>query len=356
MPEGSIAVILCIDCEPDQPVWAVDQPSPWSGFERLANNSGRFRDRLEQATGKPALFSWALRMDPQIEMAYGASSYLPERFARFFAAIDAIGDSSGVHPHAWRWDAQHTTWVADHEDACWISTCLGTAYESYREAFGRTPLFHRFGSAFMSTEIMNEVRATGSGFDLTLEPGEPSTPAGLRDGVLWRGDLPDYTAIPRVPYRPDRSDFRRVDEDCEAGLITVPLSAGRYVPPGTPTARQLATRRLSRPVRSARGAARRLRRHPPQNRRPPDRLLAMWRPWRSPTDFWNSAFAAVEELEAPLLSFAIRSDLGLPGGAGDEFDAIIAALQHDRRAERLRFTTLDRVSVPLARGAALPKA
>jgi hypothetical protein len=336
-------------------VWAVDQPSAWSGFERLAKHSGRFRDRLEQATGRPALLSWALRMDPQIEMAYGTPSYLPERFASFFESIDGTGDSTGVHPHAWRWDTKNTTWVADHEDACWISTCIGTAYEAHRDAFGGTPLFHRFGSSFMSTDIMNEVRATGSAFDLTLEPGEPSTPAGVRDGVVWRGDLPDYSAIPRVPYQPERSDFRLVGSDPDDGIVAVPLSAGRYVPPGTPTARQLATKRFSHPMRSARGAVRRLCRQPAENPRPSYRLLAMWRPWRSPADFWNSAFAAAEELERPYLAFAIRSDLGVPDRAGDEFEAIIAALLHDRRAERLTFTTLDRVSVPVARGTGLQK-
>ena len=56
-------------------------------------------------------------MDPQIEMSYGTSSYLPERFPAFFESIDDIGDSTGVHPHAWRWDTTTTTRVADHEDS-----------------------------------------------------------------------------------------------------------------------------------------------------------------------------------------------------------------------------------------------
>ena len=68
----------------------------------------------------------------------------------------------------------------------------------------------------------------------------------------------------------------------------------------------------------------------------------MWRPWRTPADFWNSVFAAANEVEPRYLAFAIRSDLGVPGGAGDAFDAIISALQHDRHAEHLMFTTLDR--------------
>ncbi len=68
----------------------------------------------------------------------------------------------------------------------------------------------------------------------------------------------------------------------------------------------------------------------------------MWREWRSPADFWDSAFAAVEQIERPYLAFAIRSDVGLPGGTGEHFNAIIAALLADRRAGRLEFTTLDR--------------
>jgi hypothetical protein len=343
MAEGRIPVILCIDCEPDQPVWALDNPSAWAGFENLANASGRFRDRLERATGAPAHFSWALRMDPQIRMSYGTCSFLPERFPAFFESIDRIGDSTGIHPHAWRWDMKETTWVADHEDAGWISTCIGTAYESYREAFGRTPLLHRFGSAFMSTDVMNQVRAAGSAFDLTLEPGEPPTAAGLRDGVVWQGDLPDYVAIPRAPYCPERSDFRRVGEGADGRFLAVPLSSGRYVQPHAPTRRRQRTpARLAHPMRTARGAVRRLRPQSAEDRRAPHRLLAMWRPWRRPADFWDSAFAAVEDLERPYLAFAVRSDVGVPGGTGEHFDAIMGALLEDPRAARLMFTTLDR--------------
>ena len=196
----------------------------------------------------------------------------------------------------------------------------------------------------MSNTVMNRVREEGVAFDLTLEPGEPRIPGGRRWGAVWRGDIPDYADIPRAPYSPDRSDFRRVDGGVAADrFLVVPLSAGRYVPPRNAGPRRpSAAARLAHPARTARGVARRLRATPSNARRPPYRLLAMWREWRSPADFWDSAFAAADQIERPYLAFAIRSDVGLPGGTGEYFNAIIAALLTDRRAGRLEFTTLDR--------------
>ena len=201
----------------------------------------------------------------------------------------------------------------------------------------------------MSTELMNQVRAEGSSFDLTLEPGEPSEAPGRRSGSVWTGVLPDFSTIPRVPYRPERSDFRRVGV-CpgEDPFFAVPLTSGRYTA-ARPPARAKA--RLSHPMRTASGAVRRLRRHSagladraPGYRRPPYRLLAMWRDWRSPADFWDSAFAAADDLERPYLAFAVRSDTGVRADIAERFNAIIDALVEDPRAERLRFTTLDRTS------------
>jgi hypothetical protein len=344
MTNDRIPVILCVDCEPDLPVWAPGEPSAWDGFARMTDSSDHLRDQLERATGAPAHFSWALRMDPQIRATYGACAYLPERFPAFFESVERHGDTLGVHPHAWRWDATGGDWVAEHDDVGWVETCLGSAFESFRDVFGRTPAVHRFGSGFMSTTVMNRVRVEGVPFDLTLEPGEPRIPAGRRWGAVWHGDIPDYADIPRSPYAPDRSDFRRAERGSAGdGFLAVPLSSGRYAPPSrVAMPRPSAAARLAHPVRSARGVTRRIRSRAPEARRPPYRLLAMWREWRTPVDFWDAAFAAVEQVERPYLAFAVRSDVGLPGGTGEHFDAIMAALLEDRRASRLAFTTLDR--------------
>ena len=139
MSESRIPVILCVDCEPDQHIWSLDHPSPWCGFEQMASASHSLRDRLERATGSPAHFSWTLRMDPQIALSYGSSAFLPLHFPAFFDSIDRIGDRVGVHIHAWRWDTTTTTWVADHEDPHWVSTCVATAYVFVPRRVRRNP-------------------------------------------------------------------------------------------------------------------------------------------------------------------------------------------------------------------------
>jgi hypothetical protein len=68
----------------------------------------------------------------------------------------------------------------------------------------------------------------------------------------------------------------------------------------------------------------------------------MWRDWRSPSDFWDSAFAAAADLEQPYLSFEVRTDGGDRTFMLERFFAIIAGLVKDPRAARLTFTTLER--------------
>ena len=68
----------------------------------------------------------------------------------------------------------------------------------------------------------------------------------------------------------------------------------------------------------------------------------MWQLWRSSTDFWDSAFAAANELEQPYLAFAVRNNGGHDPVFEERFHAIIDALTEDPRVARLTFTTLDR--------------
>lgn len=340
--ERRIPLIFCIDVEPDDHVYPPEDPSPWKGFEALAAEFVGLRARLSALTGEPARLTWSLRLDPQIAEAYGDPAWIIDHHRAFFEEARGRGDAVGVHPHAWRWDRDRRVWISDHADAAWVDRCIEMSFETYRSRFGEAPSHHRFGGRFVSEGVLAAVGRLGGRFDLTLEPGEPGTKPGERDGGIWAGETPDFKEVPRIPYHPDPANFRRPAPAGVGGLWTIPLSSGRFVPKRTNRRQLRIADRLSHPVRTTRGIARRFdraRRPAEDNRRPPYNPLAMWLDWRSPADFWNSAFASLEELEYPYLAFAIRSDIGIRPETQAGFEGIVASLFEHREAKRLVFTT-----------------
>jgi hypothetical protein len=337
-----IPVIFCIDVEPDDHVYPPESPSPWKGFEVLVTEFVGLRARLSALTGEPARFTWSLRLDPQIAEAYGDPAWIIDHHRDFFDEARGRGDALGVHPHAWRWDRERRVWISDHADTAWVDRCIEISFETYRSRFGEAPSHHRFGGRFVSEGVLAAAERLGARFDLTLEPGEPGMKPGERQGGIWTGEIPDFGTVPRIPYHPDPADFRRPTGDGVGGLWTIPLSSGRFVPKPRNDREPRMAERLSHPLRTARGVVRRLdraRRPAEGDPRPPYSPLAMWRSWRSPADFWNSAFASLEELEYPYLAFAIRSDIGIRPESEAGFKGIVASLFERREAKRLVFTT-----------------
>lgn len=328
-----VPVILCVDVEPDDHVYPPDDPSPWRGFELLTERIERLRGSLSALTDQPARFTWFLRMDPQIQEAYGDPAFIADRHRGFFERVRERGDEVGVHPHAWRWDQERRVWIADHGDPDWVEGCVEMAFEAYRSRFGEPAPHHRFGGRFLSEPVLAAVERLGARVDLTIEPGEPSEGPRERSWAVWTGETPDYADVPRSPYHPDRANLRRAASDGGVGLWAIPLTSGRLL---------IHPRRLRRTARLVRHPARIARR--PRRSGPvvPDRpygLLAMWRDWRSPRDFWRSAFDSLRETEPPYLAFAIRSDTPIRPALARRFERIMAALGERADAERLVFTT-----------------
>jgi hypothetical protein len=244
--DGRVPVILCVDVEPDDHVYAPEDPSPWRGFELLAERMEELRGTLGDITGETARFSWFLRMDPQIELAYGDPAFIVDRHPTIFDRTLARGDALGVHPHAWRWDSDRRVWIGDHGDPAWVEACVDMSFEAYRSRFGEPARIHRFGSRFLSEAVLAAARGHGAVVDMTVEPGEPSDGPGSRMGGEWTGRTPDFVDAPRVPYRPDPADLQRVSPSTE-GLWAIPLTSGRLV---------LHPRRVRRAARAARHPAR----------------------------------------------------------------------------------------------------
>lgn len=218
-----IPVLICIDVEPEAREIELGGREDWKGFEAAWSLFRSRRARAEEATGRPAHFSWFVRMDPQVAAAYDSPAWAAARYAREFETLRAEGDEVGLHAHPWRWDGGRGRWVADFGDQPWVSHCVRLSFRAFEEAFGRRCDSFRFGDGWMNEETLRLVEALGARFDLTLEPGSTPAPAVSR-GELSTGAFPDYTRVPREPYRPSPGDFRAPGKSGRLWLI--PLSTG----------------------------------------------------------------------------------------------------------------------------------
>jgi hypothetical protein len=339
-------VVLVVDVEPDEHVFPPDSPSPWDAFPLLVATLSGMRAQLEDLTGNPVAFAWSLRMDPQVATSYGSPTYVVDRFGDLIDKLLAAGDELGIHPHAWRWQERDSEWVSDHVSQAWLDECLDMCVEAYRSAFGKPPSHHRFGAGHMNSAIMRRVDHHGIPLDLTLEPGAPSIPDGVRLGGRFIGGTGDFREVPRSLYRPDLRDFRIPASDGAAGPLALPMTSGtvclRHYSPLDGARRPVVTARLALQLLRARRANR-------SSDEPAKgyEMLAMWKDWRSPADFWDAAFAAADEVSPRHLAFAIRSDTGLPNRIARRFDAVMAHLAVEPRARDLHFMTPTRAVAEL---------
>jgi hypothetical protein len=67
--------------------------------------------------------------------------------------------------------------------------------------------------SFLNNDTLALAEQLGARVDLTTEPGEPSAVL-FQAGIHIMGSLPDYTMVPRVPFRPSIEDFRYPGEEC----------------------------------------------------------------------------------------------------------------------------------------------
>ena len=349
----SVPVVFCVDIEPDLHTFDPEDPCPWRGIELLIERVPTLRDALEHATGQPPHFSWTVRSDPQVALAYGSPSYALDRYGSFFERVLEAGDGVGIHPHAWRWDGAEVGWVSDHADQSWIDECLEMAVASYVDHFGVVPPFNRYGARFMNTATMNRVRALGVKIDVTVEPGEPPQGPGPFMGGVMLGGVPDCRHAPRIPYHPDPQDCCRAALAGDDALWAIPLTAGRYIeppdprPPWTPRVRGWARHPLGTGRRAARRARSSLTRpRLPDLGGPEERTMVMWGDFRSGRDFWDAALHAARQLCDPYLAFAIRSETLLHPGLKQKFESVMDAVVAGPLGPKLTFVRPDEILAP----------
>lgn len=296
---AEVPILLCVDVEPDRRVFDRSRADPWLGFERFLERLPPLRKRLVGLTGAPVAVNWFLRMDPQVADTWGSATWVADTYEDALANLVEIGDELGLHTHTWRWDESDGVWVADYEDEGWAEHCLKTSLDAFESAFGRPCRSHRSGDHFLNGPMLSRLGTAGVKIDLTIEPGWP--PVGPPGGERSVGMLPDYSSVPRRPYRSSAAGFPAPDAGGGDPLL-VPL----FSPP----------------------ALRRRHRLP----LPPD----------------SGHFAPRLALELltetpPVLAFVVRSSAAL-----DSWDLVAGNLEHLAKHRRMPFVTAsdaaDRIS------------
>ena len=283
-----IPVVFCFDVEPDPRVYDRSSPPPWAGFERCAEGIQARRERLSEVAGRPVVFTWFLRLDPQIEQTWGSPTWVAERYGHVLAELTEAGDQLGLHTHAWRWNAQSGTWFNDLQDPAWSERCLSMGLDAFETAFGRKCETHRGGDRFLNAEMLDVMEKRGVKIDLTVEPGLP--PLHAEQGEGWS---PDYRRAPTRPYHASPESFPAADPTRHSGPLFVPL--------------------LSTP-----------------RRRPPFRGEPLF-PWRPSKRFRQRLAVALFRKPAPVAAFAVRTHMSLDTQGWNNVTANLERLAEHRQ-------------------------
>lgn len=203
--DSRLPILLCFDVEPDDKV--VETEADWAGVRPLVELLTRYRVRFEAATGVPAHFSWFLRMDPQVRELHGSETWAVTAFERELQLLHDAKDEIGLHVHSWTRTPRG--WVSEFSDPSWIEHCVRSSFEAYERCFGKACRSFRFGDRWMDQQTMLLLESLKVRFDLTLEPGQTGFPVPAYMEELMQGGCVDYRDVPRRPYHPSSSDYRK---------------------------------------------------------------------------------------------------------------------------------------------------
>jgi hypothetical protein len=323
VPAERIPVLICIDVEPDEFKVSQRQPDGWRGFEIAHSYFSSLRESLQKATDQPVHFCWFIRMDPQIELAYGSANWAAEHYNKFFRGYLEAGDEIGVHVHTYRWEPSIDGWLDDHGSDDWAYNCLKTGVNAYRESFGKDCESIRFGNYWISTEAINHAEALGLRFDLTVEPGLPPNRVDSRK-PHHTGNLPDYYRVPRRPYAPSLTDFRIESSHDDRHIRLMPLTSSHL---SFGWGRRGVKKKIARIKNN--GFRNRLQ----------DTPLSMWRQWQHPNGFSQMIDRALAAQDKPYLAFAIHSNFPIESGTYPRIDDCIQTLVNHPARSRFVYST-----------------
>jgi hypothetical protein len=250
----------------------------------------RLRGPLEAVSGSSVHPSWFLRLDPDIERAYGRPDFVVQQYGGIVDRLRAHGDPLGIHVHFYRWDSERQVSFSDHGDDNWIAHCIDMAASAFERCFGERPRRASQGAFFLSDAVIDRAIAAGIEVDVTAEPGFPAQSEGTTFGAYTTAPSPDFTAYPRGPYYPTRGALGKPAASASDALplMMVPLTAYDYP-------------RVFAPlwIRMTKAVLRWPSRHLPLN---------PYKPWPDPHTYWDLVERAADEGPARYVAIAVRTD------------------------------------------------
>jgi len=319
----TIPAFLSIDVEPGAFQISRDDEHHWPGYAETYEFLESLRPKLAQASGTKAVFGWYFRMDPQIEQVCGRADVAMTAFPDRTDALQEKGDYFGVHTHPLRWCVERRLWIHEFRDRQWVGDSTRFALDAFAACTGSPASFFRSGAGFLCEEIVEALEQKGVVAELGLEPVAgwalrskvvPSTV----DSSPIVGESVNCASAPRTPYYPSREDFRKPGNADARRVLLIPLTTGpRELP-----ARGLIPRLKSRLHGTPEAA--------------PVRMLFPTKDDWTERDFWDVVSQALERMNRPYVSLAIRTD-PLSSRPAARVCRVLKALTQHPLAQRLRF-------------------
>jgi hypothetical protein len=199
-----LPAVLCVDIEPVLREVAVPETGRLAAFEDTLGQLPELREVLAE-TGT-ATINWFVRIDPQIEVAYGDPEWVTKAYDDELSRLVDEGDEIGAHSHSWMWDSEREQWISNQSDPSWVEHCAAMGVDGYERSFGQPCRTYRHGDRFVSTELARFLARSSVDVDLTLEPGRPPT-RGLVASEAVTGVIPGVHPTLSQPYEPSPDSF-----------------------------------------------------------------------------------------------------------------------------------------------------
>jgi len=319
----TIPAFFHVDVEPDGFQTGPEEALCWPGYEGIFEFVRDWRRALAAVSPGPPRFGWYFRMDPQVAALCGRADHAVRAFPERLAELRRAGDHFGAHCHPLRWSEERGAWVHEVADSAWLRECTRSTLRAFEASMGERARRFRCGACVFHDAIFDVLEEEGVEVDTSLEPlaswglHQEAVHCGSDTSPI-EGAYLDCSRAPCVPYRPDPTDFRRPGRADARRLALVPVTtAPRKLPPSS--LRRLWKRLRGRPARPA-----------------PHASLYPFAEGPGPRRFWDLAAHALEGMERPYLSLAVRTDAP-DSASARRIRAVLSALPHHPLARRLRF-------------------
>jgi len=182
----------------------------WRGIEEGIPAMREFLLSFRDSSNNPPVMTWFVRVDEQLEYAYGSPAYLLERYGNMWRSYRKEGDEIAWHPHLYRRNQNGWELEIDQEP---LHRQMGKAYQSMLD-LGYKPLSSRIGESYGSYDLMMKLDMLGISCDSTAMPGRKRKDTSR---------IIDWEPTPQKPYYPSKLDYRVSGED-HFNLLELPMS------------------------------------------------------------------------------------------------------------------------------------